>query len=739
MLLATNPTLIWNNKWSNQEDEQFAVARQIRFNNTLTSDRINQLVTLPLTFNQTQVYCNDIDNDGYLNDTSDYLGLRLTRLINNLYYETPFSLFGVNCTDYNLTSADISFTLNIESNSIADYFIHYTSNDYHAREYIGVEYNEIPNRYANNSVLMMEYDKLDTNLTMTLFNKLGTNEPLQAYGDYIIKPIELSTISYGIRNLITNGATPYEVKPGYILRYSTAPNAIFDQYPTTHASIAINQTYAPYSYYTEFSTNFAYLNSNDEYWYKHFSLNLNKTSFNTLADNRTIYNLNKDKSFDYSTSWITLFNQETSEGVALIRINTTGLTSNPLINYTNTNMDSILSVYPIATTTYVSGGEPFGSEYAVMTYNSTDHWKEKVNRVSDWLTNPINYTILDETISFDILSYDYDSYIDRSDEMIAINISAFSNAQDINKLHTDIYDSTGNITLSEDYDCTPQGNYVYDCSFAINPQTFACKEYNASIYAIGVDGLTNTKHYNFTFDVNDIIGTYSIPKDTLISTNQLLNVVYTYCDGSDPSNINLNVKQNEQTIHNEHLPLNGEYKISYTNPLNPTITNFKLNASDNQYWDYNSFNSNVVKSNFTLGISRKVYSQGTPGYRSNVITITNPSSNSVIYQIALRSDKLLVRFSENKNTIITVNVPAYSKEVVFIDVFPVTIGTYQISFTASNKDIELDSSLMRFEVVVQTTYSSGVFNYTIVSGIDNYAIMILLLLVMGIIFIKQKL
>jgi len=77
--------------------------------------------------------------------------------------------------------------------------------------------------------------------------------------------------------------------------------------------------------------------------------------------------------------------------------------------------------------------------------------------------------------------------------------------------------------------------------------------------------------------------------------------------------------------------------------------------------------------------------------------------------------------------------------VVFIDVFPVTIGTYQISFTASNKDIELDSSLMRFEVVVQTTYSSGVFNYTIVSGIDNYAIMILLLLVMGIIFIKQKL
>jgi hypothetical protein len=734
LFLAKNSSLVWTDIWTSNEGEMFRYRNNIDINHTLNHSRINQLISIDMTFNQ-PTYCEDVNGDSDYNDVVDKLGLRLVNnLPNSEYYEVPMTLTNVNCgLDNNLTSATINFVLNLPENDTAFsgtgnyYSVYYGPFDYNVKSYAGLDYSNGNPRLVNNSVHKVEYN-LISNITQTLFNYLTTNEELQAEGDVIISPIEYD-----------NGTT-------YTFKDDTENNYLIDLTPaqTNYVingmmnadTVSFNQTYHADSYYFTFKTNITLGNDNTFDWLKHFELNLNKSKFTTVANSTDIYSSDDTLDFPYSTRWITLFNNQTGEGIAIIRLNTSGNTASPVIKYT-TGADAItISNYPIYTSTGVNEGDSFSSEYAIMTYNYSLHQFESVEKVWAWLNTTFTYAISTEEVSFDIARYFYDAYVDRTDEQIVVNTSVFSNTQNITALHTDIYDIGGNKTMSENYDCVLTSNHLYECNFTLSPLTFDCKPYNISIYGVGVDG--NTTATSFMINIDDLSGTYLVPTDTMITTNQELSVNYEYCSGnSSPDNINLKVWQNDGLIHDSNLPVTGAYTLDYTNPSINGTMNFSLIANETNYYDSKNFSANIVKSSYSFNTDRRVYTQGSAGFRSNYFKITNPSSTNLNYEIGLLPTGISARFSESKQKSLYVTVPAYTSSNFYVDVFPVSIGVYTIRINAVS-DVLADNSTRTFDAIVQTTFSSGAFDYVLVPGLDLMAFALMLIITISFL-LKQKL
>lgn len=735
MFVVKNDSLSWINLWESADGEQFRYKNDININHSLNHSRINQLVSINMSFNQ-PAYCEDVNADGDYNDPMDKLGMRLVnRLPGNEYYEVPMTLTNVTCTpENNLTSARIWFSLNLppQDNAFTGtgniYSVYYGPFDYNVKSYAGLDYMDGFNRYVNNSVFKVEYN-LISNITQTLINYLGTDSELQAAGDVIISPLEYHNPDHGVTYTFKDdGDATYEINATPAFIYYGMKGTL-DSFESRY-----NQTYNPNSYYLIFKTGIEFL-TQDADWFKHFELNLNKDKFNYMANSTNVYGLDSAVDFDYETPWLAFFNTTTGDGVGLVRIKSSGVNIklNSILKYEVSASDSIIGNYPVYTTEGLS--DVYTSEYALMVFNYSGHGYDKVSKVWEWLNTSFNYSIIEEEVSFDITDYEYDRYVDQSDELIAVNASIYANTQDVNAIHADVYDFTGNKTFSQNYNCTLVSNYLYDCNFTINPEGLECKDYNLSIYGVGVTG--NTTSVSFKFNIDDIIGSYDLPQDTVITTDQELTVSYEYCsENNSPENINLTVLNNDAPLYSDYLSSTGEEVISYTNPSVSGFNNFTLNANDTTYWDYNELTGVVVQSGYELNTERRIYSQGAAGYRSNFLTINNPSMSVMDYDVSINSDELNVRFSENKDDSLSLSIPPYSSAVIFIDVFPVTIGTYSVSVEV-NSQVPLDSDSLSFNAVIQTVYSTGFFDYVMTPGLDWAAILILLLLA-SIFILKQN-
>ncbi len=735
MFLVKNTSLVWSNPWTDHEGDGFRYRNDIIFNQSLNHSRINQLIEIPFDLSN-PAYCEDVNGDGDYNDVVDKLGLRLVNLLpDGELYEVPMSLINVNCSpEHNLTSATLIFSLNLPANGSPfidegnTYSLYYGPFDYNVKSYAGINYDDDFNRFVNTSVMKVEYS-LTSNVTQTLFNFLGTSIELEGDGDVIISPLEYddgTTYTFFSDSVNTYG---FNASPA-VIDYSTSGLMNDD-------SVSFNQSYHANSYYFTFKTGINFSNSRSINWLKNFELNLNLLKFTNVASPNNVYGVNTSSiNFDYNTKWLTLFNNETGDAIALIRVNSSGTTSDPLLTYEVVGNEIIISNYPVHSSVSVNEGDAYTSNYALMVYNYSNHGFDSVNKVWEWLNNNFNYSISSEEVSFDISSYSYDQFVDRSDEQISINASIYSNTQNITAIHAAILNSAGNISFSRDYDCTLSSNHLYDCNFTINPSIFDCDSYTASIYGVGVSG--NTTAVNFTFNIDDLIGAYSITNDSLITTDQRLFIIYDYCSGNGgPSNIHLNVTKNDDLILNSNLPLTGEYIINYTNPSTTGLINFTLNASDGNYFDNKNFTANVVKSSFSFNSKRKVYPQGTAGYRGNFLSITNPSSSTQTYNVGLVPIGIIARFSDSKTKAVSITIPAYSTEILFVDVFPVNIGVYQILANVIG-GVQADNGTDSFNAVIQTYYSSGVFNYTIVSGFDINSFISLLLIVSLLFYFFKK-
>jgi hypothetical protein len=732
MFLVKNDSLTWKNLWTSPDDESFEYRTNIFVNHTLSHSRINQLINMSLTFSD-PAYCEDVNADGDYNDPVDLLGLRLINFLpGGGYHEVPFTLSNVVCSpDKNVTSALVQFPLNLPDKNFVYvgtgnvYAMYQSASPYNVKNYAGLTYSDGSPRYIDNNVLRTEFNPI-SNITQTLFNYLGTGTELQAEGDVLISPLEY------------NDGTTYTLSSNSVNNYEIITSPATINYIINGTmngdSVEFNKTYHANSYYFAFGTNITFNSGKTLNWLKAFELNLNKTRFTHIANSTNVYDLNSAVDFDYDDKWITLFNEETGDGIALISIDKTGSTASPVIKFEPLSNNARISVYPIYTSTGVSASQEFTSNYALMVYNFSDHGIRLVENVWEWLNTGFDYTATTAGVSFEIAGYDYDEYVDKSDEQITANATVYSNLQDLQALRANVYDYTGNRTFSQDFSCTETELNIFNCAVLINPSNFDCQAYNMSLYAFGLGG--NTTPVDFTFNINDITGTYSLPEDTLVSTPQQLRLYYEYCDNTSPENIILEVENNLVPIYYDNLPSTGEVVITYTNPSNTGNNNFIITANDSHYWDYKNVAVNVAKTIYTLNERTVAYPLGASGFNSNFLKINNTSIDPITYSLGLESPSIYSRFSENKKNKINVTVPAYSERVLYIDVFPVIIGRYPVTININSK-VSADSRTIAFDALVQTSYSSGIFDYVMIPGLD-WASMALLLIIASLFFLKQN-
>ena len=725
MFNVRNNSLVWN-LWTSPQDEIFKFRTDINVNNTLNHSRINQLLWFDFNFTD-PVYCEDVNGDGDYNDVDDYLSLRLTKkMSSSQFYEMPMTATNVNCTDNKVKTARIEFIANLLANDESTtYSLFYASENYTGKSFaLPVTYGSGNPRFINTTQLRVEYN-LISNVTQTLTSYLGTGTDLRADGDIIINAIDVEG-----KNLKDYSSNTYSVQQGPAFYWYKIGGLLEGYHGSYEHIVNFTQKYIPNSYYLLFNT---YLELETE-WYnvdylRDFELNINQSKFNKLAVPSGLLDLNNNQTLLYNNSWITLFNDETNEGLALIRLNSSAsFLENSSLNYTITGSDASISLYPYSSTFFyhkLNEDDIWTSEYALMVYNLSHFNFNRVPKVWEWYNTPITYTLSPTEVVFDIVGADFDEHVDQTDEVIGVNVTVYSNIYNLTALHSELYDDTGNLTFSEDFNCSSLVGSLWQCNFELDPLDYACGQYNLSMTARGLD--TNTSPVNFTFAINDITGVYAYEDDTIITSQQQIKTAYEYCDGSDPTNINLQVLMNGDTLYNDSLPSDGAYDITYTNPSSPRTNNFDLLASDNYYWDERSLNLDVVKTDYAFNTNRQVYSRGAAGYRSNFLRIHNPSSSTINYRAEILPQEINARFSDNKDNHVNLTLQPYSTAVLFLDLFPVSIGEYEVTVNAISQ-IQADNATLTFEAVVQTTYSSGIFDYVLTPGLDWISIIILILI-----------
>ena len=113
----------------------------------------------------------------------------------------------------------------------------------------------------------------------------------------------------------------------------------------------------------------------------------------------------------------------------------------------------------------------------------------------------------------------------------------------------------------------------------------------------------------------------------------------------------------------------------------------------------------------------------------------NPTDNPHNYTLTMIPAGITARFVDSEKKRITTMIGPGARVLYYIDVMPVTIGTYTINFHATS-EVAVDNRTMLYTALVQTTYSTGLFNYVLASATDWLSMLVLVLLVSYVVYKK---
>ncbi len=741
MFLVKNLSLVWENEWLSHDSELFKYKVNLSMSHVTNISRINELFNYSYDFPD-PAYCNDVNGDGDYNDVEDELGIRVVNVLpTGDYYEVPLMILNATCgADNNLTHADIYFPINMPGNDSPFnrdgnvYALYYTPIGHNVKSYSNGIINETaPTWNVSNSVYRLDLSPTKYQV-LSVFDKLGSvHNELDDVTDYGLKTIEYNdtTVTLGELRTATGLTTKLEMTP------SVAVHSYNGSVKGSHPA-GVNIT-MPDTYYFMLDENLTFNSGETIDWLKYFEMPLNKTRFTNIVinDSGTVTNYNLSFSIELSSlDWVVFLNNQTHDAIGFFKEKTWGAENNTLYEFNITSSLIKFSYYPIGfQQTAVSAGDSYGGRFYFTVFNNSDHHYKIHENTYLWKKIPVSITQEADEVAFDIMQFTYDDKVDRTGEQMNLTVLVFTTEQAVTAVHLDVNDSAGAEVYSEEFTCENAGRFLYRCNWTYSPLAWDCKDYNAKIYAVSDLGNTTESHYSFSID--DIVGAYHVPSRTLIGTNQTLTADYVLCSGNTSPLDSLNVTMTIDGVLalSTNASRAGHVSYAYENPVVHGSKTFRVLANLSDYWDDYVRTVNIYESHFSLHPESQAYAQGKAGYRSAYLEVRNPTDNPHNYTLTMIPAGITARFVDSESKILSTMIEPGGKAFYYVDVMPVTIGTYSINFQATSESL-VDNATLLFTALVQTTYSTGVFNYVMASATDWISILILILLVSYVVYKK---